>query len=955
RSFSYDGSFNPQSVTDSLGTLSSFLFNPNGTLQAGAVGYDLTQQPAQASQFTYDAFGNMTSRTDALGRTTSYTYNNLGQKTTMTIPLPNSSTSTAAATTSYQYDALGNLVETDAPLGRTTKSTYDANGNKLSDTDARGNVTTYQYDALNRLTTTTYPTQPATTSTRSYDFRNNVIDEIDQAGHDIHYSYDLAGRLSSVTQGYGTSSAATTSYTYDNNGRRLTQTDPNNNTTTWAYDSAGNLLSVSGAQGNFQYGYDNARNRVSMTDGDGHVTQYSYDARKRLVITTYPDGTRTTNAYDGPGNLISVTDQANNVVQYTYDAANQLRSVVQINGPSTGNNTNHYGFDNDGNLISLGDENGHSTQYSFDLFNERTSTTLPDGSLTESRTYDANGNLQALTHFSGVTTTYAYDPMNRLLSRTPDARVNEPTVSFTYTTTGKRASMTDASGTTSYTYDSLDRLTQKSTPEGTLTYTYDSAGNLASMTSADGIVSVDYTWDNLNRLSTVTDNKLGGSADVTTYTYDNASNLATVTYPNTLQSTFQYDKENRLTSMTAGSTAAYGYTLGPTGNRTNVMELSGRSATWSFDGIYRLTGETVTGDSQYNGSVSYGLDPVGNRLSQSSGLHGISSLGFSYNADDQIMAETYDLNGNTTATGGKAFAFNSENQLISMNGSAVTMIYDGDGNRVAKTASGSTTRYLVDDLNPTGYAQVVEETTNGAGTREYTYGLQRIDEDQIVNNAWMPSFYGYDGFGTVRQLTSLTGAVTDSYEYDAFGNQITHTGTTPNNYLYRGEQFDSDLGLYYLRARYYNPQTGRFMSRDPNDGDIKIPATLHKYLFASGDPVDGMDPTGRATYYNPAYKQQTLGDTFGEYLGILNNISLRAFVFTQVVIPVYLASDQGRRAIYVLLAGTTLAVGIACEFTEIWTTIQQVGASTSGVNAHSPPVSCVDQLDSRAGDTGGQQ
>jgi RHS repeat-associated protein len=87
--------------------------------------------------------------------------------------------------------------------------------------------------------------------------------------------------------------------------------------------------------------------------------------------------------------------------------------------------------------------------------------------------------------------------------------------------------------------------------------------------------------------------------------------------------------------------------------------------------------------------------------------------------------------------------------------------------------------------------------------------------------------------------------MTDSYEYDAFGNSFTKTGTTPNNYLYRGEQYDPDLGLYYLRARYYNPATGRFMSRDPLDGDATDPASLHKYLYAGGDPVNRVDPMGR--------------------------------------------------------------------------------------------------------------
>jgi RHS repeat-associated protein len=179
------------------------------------------------------------------------------------------------------------------------------------------------------------------------------------------------------------------------------------------------------------------------------------------------------------------------------------------------------------------------------------------------------------------------------------------------------------------------------------------------------------------------------------------------------------------------------------------------------------------------------------------------------------------------------------------NGETVSMIYDGFGNRVSKTANGVTTKYLVeDDVNPTGLPQVFEESVNGIVQRTYTYGLQRISENQPTSGTWTPSFYGYDGFGTVRQLTSLAGTVTDTYSYDAFGNQLNTTGTTPNNYLYRGEQYDPDLNLYYLRARYYNPATGRFLSRDPEDGKAIDPASLHKYLYANDDPVNGRDPMG---------------------------------------------------------------------------------------------------------------
>ena len=291
---------------------------------------------------------------------------------------------------------------------------------------------------------------------------------------------------------------------------------------------------------------------------------------------------------------------------------------------------------------------------------------------------------------------------------------------------------------------------------------------------------------------------------------------------------------------------------GSTGNLTGASESNGRTESWSYDGIYRLTNETISlAPSGKNGSVGYGLDPVGNRTSDTSSLSGISSGSFSFNSDDQLASESYDQNGNVLATGGKSFTYDSENHLTSMtaSGTAASIVYDAFGNRVSKTVSGVTTSYLVeDDVNPTGYPQVFDELTNGAVTRTYSYGLQRIDEDQVISSTWTPSFYGYDGSGTVRQLTNLAGTVTDTYEYDAFGNEVNHTGTTPNNYLYRGEQYDPDLGLYYLRARYYNPLTGRFMSRDPEDGNQADPRSLHKYLYAGGDPVNLVDPRGQELF-----------------------------------------------------------------------------------------------------------
>src|SRR5437867_5768076 len=170
--------------------------------------------------------------------------------------------------------------------------------------------------------------------------------------------------------------------------------------------------------------------------------------------------------------------------------------------------------------------------------------------------------------------------------------------------------------------------------------------------------------------------------------------------------------------------------------------------------------------------------------------------------------------------------------------------YDGDGNRASETVGGATTKYLVDTANPTRLPQVVDETVNGAVTRTYAYGLQRISENQQISSTWTPSFYGYDGHGNVRFLTNMAGTVTDTYQYDAFGRLISITGSTPNNFKYSGEWLDSNVGLFYLRARYLNPATGRFLSRDPWEGDVRVPQTLHKYLYVGADPVRYIDPTG---------------------------------------------------------------------------------------------------------------
>ena len=167
------------------------------------------------------------------------------------------------------------------------------------------------------------------------------------------------------------------------------------------------------------------------------------------------------------------------------------------------------------------------------------------------------GERKSVTDPNGKTTTLAYDKLGRLLSKTPDPSLADGPIAFTYTSSGQRATMTDASGITSYSYDSLDRLTTKKTPQGTLTYAYDGGDNVTSIASSNANgASLTYGYDSLNRLASVVDNRLPTAQNTTAYTYDPVSNLATATYPNGIQHTFTYDSLNRLSAQALSKASA---------------------------------------------------------------------------------------------------------------------------------------------------------------------------------------------------------------------------------------------------------------------------------------------------------------------------------------------------------------------------------------------------------------
>ncbi|HEY6248722.1 MAG TPA: RHS repeat-associated core domain-containing protein [Candidatus Angelobacter sp.] len=903
----YDSANNKLTETDPLGNVTKYTYN--GLRQVLTV----TDPKGNVTSNNYDSKGNLLSTRDALGNTTSYTYDAHGQPLSVKDALGN--------TTSFVYDGNGRMTQQTDALNNVSSFTYDANGNKLTQAVTRTRAdgtketlnTQYQYDGNNRLVKTIYPDSSTTqTVYNSIGKPSNVFDALN---HKTHYDYDTFGRLTTTTYADGTSE----SVTYDANGNRQTSTDRATRTTTYTYDAlnrltktayadssntqtvydaAGRVIKTIDALGNVtQIGYDDAGrrtsttdslnhitsftydaagNQLSMTDALSHTTQFVYDASNRRVQTVYPDHTTDSVNYDSLGRMSSKTDQAGKVTQFGYDPLGRLTSVTDALGQIT-----KYGYDELGNRIGQTDANNHATSFAYDQLGRRTSRTLPlSDAMSESYGYDAAGNMTSKKDFNGHTTTYAYDTVNRLLSRTADSffstgacaggACGATQASYTYTSTGRRATMSDASGITAYTYDQRDRLLTKANPLGTLTYAYDAAGNMLSLKSSNtGGASMTYGYDPLNRLASVQD-----ASGTTAYSYDVVGNLGGYAYPNGVQTSYTYNSLNRLTNMQSmcGSAAApscgapgtpiasYAYTLGAAGNRLSVTELSGRTVQYGYDDLYRLTSETISGAASQNGTISYVYDAVGNRKQLNSTVAAIPSGLLNYDANDRLTTDGYDANGNTINNGGIGNVYDFENHMVRHD--SVVIGYDGDGNRVQETVAGVTTSYLVADQNLTGYAQVMDELQSGAVSRTYSYGLFLISQ-KLVASSQQLSFYGFDGHGSVRFLTSSTGAVTDTYDYDAFGNLISSTGSTPNNYLFAGEQFDPPVGIYYNRARYYDERSGRFWSMDTWEGDPQAPMSLHKYLYAGSNPIDRIDPSGNQTLTDVSITLGVIGTLVG--------------------------------------------------------------------------------------------
>jgi RHS repeat-associated protein len=277
--------------------------------------------------------------------------------------------------------------------------------------------------------------------------------------------------------------------------------------------------------------------------------------------------------------------------------------------------------------------------------------------------------------------------------------------------------------------------------------------------------------------------------------------------------------------------------------RTNYITVSSgmayttthRVISYTYDSLYRLITATYSSGEFYH----YTYDAVGNR--QSLTTHE-DVVNYQYdNANRLVMAGGvpvgWDNNGNMTSFGSQTYTYDRANRLTQVVSGTLTtgFTYNGAGDRVAKTVDGVTTAYVLDPA--AGLTQVLQETTDGQ-TTSYLYGHDLLA--QYDSGTW--AYHVDDGLGSVRQLADRAGQVVQGYSFSPFGVPLGESGGEP--YGFTGEQWDASAGLVYLRARYYSPQTGRFITEDQVPGYVRIPKSLHVYVYAWNKPTLLTDPSG---------------------------------------------------------------------------------------------------------------
>ena len=787
---------------------------------------------------TYDKDNRKVATLDANGNTTRYVYNKLGQIITVTDP--------SGIPTYYTYDYRGK-VKTETRAGKTISKSYDTMGNLTSLTDANNNTTTYTYNTNNELTQEFLPDGNKTSYT--YDTRGNIHTKTDPNGTITTYTYDNLDRITrkdyALAPGVGGVTYET--YVYDALGHLTATNNSDNNQTSYTYDTLGNLM--------------------SETSG-GKTSTYTYDAVGNKFGIHTPNGRNLTYIYDNQNRLTSVREGTTTIASYTYDSLN-LMSETLGNGVTT-----NYGYDSGNRLDSL-QSPAQSNTLTYDANSNITSKGI------ESYTYDSyNQLIEAMyrnTRFgTGIQgNAYEYDLMGN--------RQNEQNIRIITKTNKKTGTTTEVQRNKiwNYTTNSLNQYTDILAQSGTVLISTGNTTNTGIMTNTD----TTNTWTTIN--TGTTDTGITSTGVTSTGSVDTGTGKTYLDIVNLSETGISL----------SGSTSDSGMSLEP----EKVVDTGSTLATLTSTGEFSTTDSTDTGSTSSGITLTLtwatdGATDTGTILIASEVLLVDSGT----TTDTWTLTDTwatdipvdtwalqwrllYDKNGNligNTINNKRQFeyVYDAQNRLINVSRYnevnqkevLISFSYDALGRRTSKRVVNQLTEYIYSGNDVIEETQSNINATTGAKikkeSREYTYGARWTDDivsvrfnkytrqnKQDVLTTTGDYYYEKDHLWSVVRITSSTWVTIDEYSYTVFGKPyrknlnwlykpVAWANDSPigNTRLYTGREYDKEISLYYLRARYYDAGLGRFVSRDP----IGMEDDVNLYRYVKNSPIMHTDPSG---------------------------------------------------------------------------------------------------------------
>lgn len=841
----YDSAQRLSSITDPHGRTTRIRIDSAGNLVR------ITNPDESTRTFTYDDAHRLISQTDAGGHTTTYHYDAHGAVTQVDHP----------DETSSRFSSIGGAGSAHLRPGDPGTEANPLPPASSFYTDPGGQTHTF---TVNTFGTRTSVTDPLGRTTAMYRDRNDLLRLLRAPGGEegIAYEYDANGNPSFMTGPYAFGGVRDNYRFGWNTALNVLEsvTDDAAGTARATYDARGNLQTATTMDGRvYQYSSDDRGLRRTMEIGD-RVTEYQYDARGNLAALVTPTGGTWTLSRDEYGNVTGITDPDGRRRTATYNEMNLPESLTNGAGGTV--------------RVSYDDASGNRTRVGLEPSSVIHSIEDARGNVTTFE-YDAMYRVTRMTDELGRSHRYDYDPVGRLHRRMGPSG---SWVEYTYDEAGSIIRRSLSSGETNvYTYDeTTGRLATLSNDVTTLTFDYDEDGFVESTgtTFSSGGISTSLSYQNRASGSSEYVRRLahGGFSDALFVTdfggddtgwlparisggvgvgvtlslrHDDGGRLSGWQWPRVgREAHYEYDDDDRLETAEyfddrGAPIAALSWSYTPAGMRAGYDE--DFENTYGYDAAGRVTSATHGHPS--NDDEQYSYDPAGNRRVAG------AEAEYIYDAANQLTQDAentygYDANGNQTTRTARAggatttYEYDSENRLTRVDlpgGDWVRFSYDPMGRLAEKRErSGAVRRYVYD--RDEVLAEIDEA---GNMVREYL-GRDALDMPMIVVSEGANYVAGTDSLGTVIGLLDDGGLPAGAYQYQAFGKIVNTDGSVANERTFVGRDYDAVSELFHMRARFYDPNTGQFLQRDP----LPFGAATTPYAYANNSPTNYRDPYG---------------------------------------------------------------------------------------------------------------